>query len=161
MKSTMFVLAIAVASIIGCDTSTPTGPFAEATPSGTQIAKAHPGSNQIPLSGMLRDVTYPGSPLTSLALGGYVEYTMVHLGGNQFDVQLVTNARVRDVNTDGDWFSVQSTENHQVSVSEEGVVLLTTTHVVPGTSFALYLQFQITQGPIDVDDQWLDCPTCQ
>jgi hypothetical protein len=162
MKSTIFVLAIAVAAfIIGCDASTPTGSLAEATSTVISIAKSHPGSNQIPLSGLLRDVTYPGSPLTNLAISGYVEYTMIRVRGSLFDLQLTTNARMHDINFDEDGFSVQSTENHQVNVSEEGALLLTTSHVVEGSRFVLYLQFQITQGSIEVADQWLDCPICQ
>jgi hypothetical protein len=162
MKFTMFVLAITVGTFItGCDTMTPAGPFAEAGSPLSQIAKAHPGDHQIPLSGRLRQITYVGNPLTPLEISGYVDYRMARLQGNRFDLQLMTNARLQDMSSDRDGIVVQATENHQVTVSEEGVAFMVTPHVLPGSRFVLYIQFQITQSTVEVADQWLDCPTCQ
>ena len=162
MKPTMFVLTIAVAAfMMACNTTTPTGPLGDAVPSVQQVAKAAPNSNRIPLSGMLRDITYVGSYLTQVEISGYVDYTTVRLQGNLFDLHLVTNARLQDVRRDEPGIVVQTTENHQVTVSEEGVAFLETYHVLPGSNRVLYIQLQITQGTVEVADLWLDCPTCQ
>jgi hypothetical protein len=152
------------AVITGCQDFSLTTPITTPEESLRMKPKPQPGTDMIPLEGMLKVL---GRRLNVFAsIKGQVQYSLKstpYRGVYRIDLSLATTAAITPVIADAEintvW-SVEGKSQDQLFVSEEGIALLEKYYPVQGRRdrMMLHLEFLLTSDGIGLSGMWLEAP---